>query len=65
MNNLFATIIGDMSSCLAGPPVALMISNTFLLNSKAAIDSMLIWMKSFSQKIKGGGGNMMQLRLGV
>ena len=41
MNNSFSTITSDISSCLAGRPVVLMVANTFLLNPTAAIDSML------------------------
>lgn len=35
--------------------IALMIANSFLLNSKAAIDSMLTWTESFFQELKDGG----------
>ena len=31
-----------------------MVTNTFLLNSKAAIDSMLTWIESFFQELKAG-----------
>ena len=55
INNSFNSITSDISSCLSGRPVALMVANTFLLNSKAAIDSMLTWMESFPQELKAGG----------
>ena len=54
MSNSFSTITSDISSFLAGRPVVLMVAKTFLLNSKAAIDSMLIWIKSFFQDLKAG-----------
>ena len=54
MNKSFSSITSDISSCLTGRPVALLVANTFLLNSKAAIDSMLIWIKSFFQHLKAG-----------
>ena len=63
MNNPFSTITSDISSCLAGLPVALMVVNTFLLNSKAAIDSMLTWMESLFQELKQGD-NPMHLKRG-
>ena len=47
MNNSFNSIASDTSTCLLGRPIAPMVANTFLLNSKAAIDSMLTWMESF------------------
>ena len=47
VNTSLASITNDISSCLVGRPVVLLIANTFLLNSKAAIDSMIIWIESF------------------
>ena len=55
MNNSFNSINFDISSCLSGRPVALMVANTFLLNSKVVIDAMLTWMESFFQELKDGG----------
>ena len=46
INNSFNSITSDISSCLSGHPIALMVANTFLLNSKASIDYMLTWMES-------------------
>ena len=55
MNNSFATVTSDISSCLAGHHVALMVGNIFLLNPKAVIDSMLTWTESFFQELKAWG----------
>ena len=55
MNNSFNSITSDISFCLSDHPSALMVANTFLLNSKAAIDSMLTWMDFFFQELKAGG----------
>ena len=55
MNNSFNSITYDISSCLSGRPISFMVANTFLLNSKAAIDSMLTWIESFFQELKAGG----------
>ena len=63
MNNSFNSITSNILSFLSGRPVALMVANTFLLNSKAAIDSMLTWMESFFQELKAGG-NRMHRKLG-
>ena len=55
MNNSSSSITSDISSCLVGRPVAILVTNTFLLNPKAAIESMLTWMESFFQELKAGG----------
>ena len=51
INNSLAIITSVISYCLAGHPVALMIANTFHLNSKVVINSMLTWMEPFFQDL--------------
>ena len=41
MQNIFASITSGISSCIAGLPQALILANTFLLNSREAVDSIL------------------------
>ena len=55
INNSFNSITSDISSCLSGRPIAHMVTKIFLLNSKAAIDSMLSWIDSFFQELKVSG----------
>ena len=55
MNDSFNSITSDISSCLAGRPITLMVTNTLLLNSKTAIDSILTWMESLFQELKARG----------
>ena len=52
INNSFNSITSDISSCLSGRPIAHIVTKTFLLNSIAAIDSMLSWIDSFFQELK-------------
>ena len=45
--NVVSTITSDISSRLAGLPVVLMLANTFLVNARSHIDSLLTWIESF------------------
>ena len=48
--NLVSTITSNISSRLAGVPVALMLANTFLVYDRSHIDSLLTWIESFYQE---------------
>ena len=47
--NVVSTITSDISSRLAGLPVVLILANTFLVNARSHIDSLLTWIESFYQ----------------
>lgn len=49
-----SSINSDTSSQLAGLPVVLMLTNSFLVNSKFTIESLLTWMNSFYQEFQAG-----------
>ena len=55
MINVTATITSDISSRLAGLPISLMLANTFLVNARSTVDSLLTWMESFYQELQQGG----------
>ena len=55
MNNSFNSITYNILSCLSGRLISFMVANTFLLHSKAAIDSMLTCIESFLQELNSGG----------
>ena len=58
MLNVVATITSDISSRLAGLPVALMLANTFLVNARSHVDSLLTWIESFYQELQQGEGTI-------
>ena len=63
MLNVVATITSDISSRLAGLPVAMMLANTFLVNARSHVDSLLTWIESFYQELQQGG-NLRRKNLG-
>ena len=52
MMNVVSTITSETSSRLAGLPVALMLANTFIVNARSHIDSLLAWIESFCQELQ-------------
>ena len=54
MSHILSSINSDISSRLAGLPVALILANTFLVNAKSSIESLLTWMDSFYQELQAG-----------
>ena len=55
MINVTATITSDFSSRLAGLSISLMLANTFLVNARSTVDSLLTWMESFYQELQQDG----------
>ena len=49
-----SSINSDISLRLADLPVALMLANTFLINAKSSIESLLTWMDSFYHELQAG-----------
>ena len=54
MDNVVDSITSDVSACLHSSPVALMLANTLLVQSKSIVDSLLTWIESFYQELKMG-----------
>ena len=52
ISHILSSINNDISSRLAGLPVALMLANTFLVNAKSSIESLLTWMDSFYHELQ-------------
>ena len=55
MMNVVSTITSDISSRLAGLPVALTLTNNFLVNARSHIDSLLTRIEFFYQELQQGG----------
>ena len=53
--NVLSTIALDISSCLVGLSVALMLATIFLVNARSHIDSLLICIESFCQELQQEG----------
>ena len=53
--NIVSIITSDIFSRLAGLLVALMLTNTVLVNARSHIDSLLTWIESFHQELQQGG----------
>ena len=54
ISHILSSINNDISSRLAGLPVALILANTFLVNAKSSIESLLTWMDSFYHELQAG-----------
>ena len=52
MDNVVDSITSDVSACLHSSPVALMLANTLLVQSKSIVDSLFTWIESFYQELK-------------
>ena len=62
MLNVVATITSDISSRLAGLPMALMLVNTFLVNARSHVYSLLTWIESFYRELQQRGGEDFKLK---
>jgi len=62
--NVVATITSDVSSHLAGLPVALMLANTFIVNDRYHIDSLSSYGLSHFIRDCNNGVNLPQRGLG-
>ena len=51
ISHILLSITSDISYRLAGLHVALMLENTFLVNAKSSIESLLTWMDSFYHEL--------------
>ena len=54
MSHILSSINSNISSRLAGFPVPLMLANTFLVNAKSSIESLLTWIDSFYHELQAG-----------
>ena len=49
---MFDSITSNVSTCFDASPIALMLTNTLLVQFKSIVDSLLTWIESFYQELK-------------